>query len=125
MTVEKQTCPVCNREIDKRGMSGHMKTHKKKVKEIGENDVISYPANGEAENNKTENGDIALENEKILKGDGKAGEDKTTNSKKRVNKSIGSNSTSKPASNLTAEGAGHRSKDDVIESGEEYQGLFR
>ena len=47
--MAKVTCTVCGKEIDSRGITGHMKTHKKqdtKEQEIDTSEgVISYPTN--------------------------------------------------------------------------------
>lgn len=127
MVLEKKTCPVCNREIDARGMSGHMRTHKTEVK--GANDgVISYPSNEQKE---------TVEKEMVPPGTEEPGNTKqpsTTQAeqetvtgkpaKKPVASKPASKSASNPASKLEGRDTRGARKTDT-EMKTEYRGLFR
>ena len=117
MTVEKQTCPVCNREIDARGMSGHMRTHKKQDKGAGDDGVISYPSNEQKNNNIQDDSGIAEIPDPTRKIE-------TKPVKKQVKKPVAGN----PASNATSKPEGNDSRGTrktETEMKKEYKGLFR
>ena len=109
----KVTCDVCGREIDSRGLSGHMKTHpdtqgvrspkgSQQLKDEGKNNgVISYPSNEQ-------------KGESQVSQDNTPGKDTIPNTK-GVKKPPASN----PASKIDPRG--ERKK----EPEKEWQGLFR
>lgn len=127
---------MCNREIDKRGMSGHMKTHTsppktpdvKEIRGTGDNGVISYPSNEEKSEDSNDSEHTTITQTQI--SNEKSGMAQISK-KKRVTNNSSSNSagnaTGSVKGNASAERAGHQPKDDVRETEmkEEYQGLFR
>lgn len=146
MTVKKQTCPVCNREIDARGMSGHMRTHTsppkgsghpknsgvKESEGAGDDGVISYPSNEQKDENSPDIEDSGMVSSSVRDdkpglaqaNQGNVPDSTTTKTKKQVKKPVASNpvsnATSKPVGNDTR---GTRKPDEQLK--EEYQGLFR
>ena len=105
-------CIVCGREIDRRGMSGHMKSHKAKAGDGDESGVISYPSN---------------EQETVVKQDVVLGNTETPNNvkqpkkKKAVKKTVTSKPASSPASNPDSRGQ----RKSEQEHKEEWKGFFR
>ena len=115
------TCSVCGREIDSRGLSGHMKSHSKG--EGKNNGVISYPSNEQKD-------------ESQVSQDNTPGKDTIPNTKpvkKPVKKPVTSKVTSKLTSkpdprgerNAGSKNTGHPKKSGATVAEHEYQGLFR
>ena len=106
VSMAKEICTVCSREIDSRGMSGHMKTHKADEGDGNDDGVISYPSNEQ----KIE------ETNTVVDLDESQGKSVKKQVKKRVASKPASSSTSKPDADGHTEDY-HKSR--------EWQGLFR
>lgn len=107
--MSKVICTVCGREIDSRGMSGHMKTHKAEPEGDDTGGVISYPIPSDF-NPHTSQG--------IMVKDGKA---TTIHEKKPVKKPA----ASKPVSSTASKPDPRGQRRTETEHKEEWQGFFR
>lgn len=111
--MAKVICTVCGREIDSRGLSGHMKTHVSK--EDDTDGVISYPSNDQKIHDNVDSVDKPGAETKIHEGaQGKPAK------KKPVKKTVASKPASSPTSKPDAGG-----QDKPYHKSREWQGLFR
>ena len=117
--MSKEICTVCGREIDSRGMSGHMKTHVSK--EDDTDGVISYPSNEQ----KIEKTDTVVDLD-VSQGKQITNNVMTVSKQgKPVKKPVKKPAASKPASSSTSKPDPRGQRKTETEHKKEWQGLFR